>query len=163
MAQYIKRGYRRKIDLTEASRLYEERYSFVEIAAIFGTTRQAVHSCLVRAGVHPVTGRRRPPKRMMSDSAFADLLARMDRIREEYDRLESKYGPREIARIATTRAIAKGQLVPAPCEVCGERPGATERLRRIEAHHDDYTKPLAVRWLCQRHHREWHKHNKAKG
>jgi hypothetical protein len=163
MAQYIKKGYRRKIDSTEAARLYEERYSFAEIAVIFGTSRQAVHLCLVRAGVHVVSGQRRAPKRMMADAAFADLLARMDRIREEYDRLESKYGQRHIARMATTRAIKKGQLVPAPCEVCGEQPGATEHLRRIEAHHDDYTKSLAIRWLCQRHHREWHKHNKAIG
>ena len=35
-----------------------------------------------------------------------------------------------------------------PCEVCGAK---------AEAHHDDYDKPLEVRWLCFKHHREWHK------
>ncbi len=46
----------------------------------------------------------------------------------------------------------KGNLVPQPCEVCG----ATEH---IHAHHDDYSKPLNVRWLCAAHHQEWHTKN----
>lgn len=35
-----------------------------------------------------------------------------------------------------------------PCEVCG--------AEKSEAHHDDYTKPLSVRWLCRSHHRLHH-------
>lgn len=40
-------------------------------------------------------------------------------------------------------------LARQPCERCGRR-------RRVQAHHDDYDKPLEVRWLCPPHHREWH-------
>lgn len=36
-----------------------------------------------------------------------------------------------------------------PCEVCGEQ--------RAHRHHDDYSKPLEVRWLCPRHHGEVHR------
>lgn len=39
--------------------------------------------------------------------------------------------------------IRTGRLIPQPCEVCGEK---------AEAHHDDYSKPLDVRWLCRIHH-----------
>jgi hypothetical protein len=38
----------------------------------------------------------------------------------------------------------RGKLIPKPCEVCGDP--------KVEKHHDDYTKPLEVRWLCKRHH-----------
>lgn len=36
------------------------------------------------------------------------------------------------------------------CEVCGCN-------NNIERHHDDYNKPMAVRFLCKKHHAEWHK------
>lgn len=51
-------------------------------------------------------------------------------------------------RAATSNAIRTGKLVRKPCEVCGEA--------KSEAHHDDYTKPLDVRWLCRVHHMEHH-------
>jgi len=55
-------------------------------------------------------------------------------------------------RKANCRSIAnvyqkRGKLVPKPCEKCGS-------TSRIEKHHDDYQKPLEVRWLCRAHHAE---------
>lgn len=41
-----------------------------------------------------------------------------------------------------------GLLVPQPCEVCGETV--------VDGHHDDYEKPLEVRWLCRSHHKLHH-------
>src|SRR5262245_6556904 len=45
--------------------------------------------------------------------------------------------------------VRLGRLEPRPCEVCG--------WSLALAHHDDYAKPMEVRWLCHAHHREWHK------
>jgi hypothetical protein len=52
------------------------------------------------------------------------------------------------AQIAVGNALRDGKLVRGPCERAGD--GGCGR--RIEAHHDDYSKPLVVRWLCSRHH-----------
>jgi Protein of unknwon function (DUF3310) len=56
-------------------------------------------------------------------------------------------------------AIQIGKLVRQPCERCG----TTEH---VVAHHEDYSKPLDVVWLCKYHHKERHleidKENKNK-
>lgn len=57
---------------------------------------------------------------------------------------------REKASGKVQTAIRKGLLIRQPCERCG----STER---IHAHHDDYSKPLDVMWLCPLHHRQRHK------
>lgn len=46
-------------------------------------------------------------------------------------------------------SIRDGRLHKEPCQQCGSMDG-------IHAHHDDYAKPLNVRWLCAAHHRQWH-------
>lgn len=45
--------------------------------------------------------------------------------------------------------IETGRLTRMPCEVCGE-------TKAVHAHHDDYSKPLEIRWLCVAHHRQHH-------
>ena len=57
-------------------------------------------------------------------------------------------------------AVEKGILIASPCEVCGDHGNLKNGTSRVHAHHDDYNKPLDVRWLCIKHHREWHKNNK---
>jgi len=68
--------------------------------------------------------------------------------RETSQRMREKHPEKEAARRATRSAIERGDLVRQPCEVCGKT--------RVDAHHDDYSKPLEVRWLCRTHHVEHH-------
>lgn len=59
------------------------------------------------------------------------------------------------AHLSTHAAIRQGLLVPEPCEVCGKS--------KVDAHHSDYTRPLAVRWLCRKHHKAIHAAEKSQG
>jgi len=66
-------------------------------------------------------------------------------IAKAHRRYEEKYPERYAAKNTVSNAIRDGRLVKQPCEVCGSK--------KTEAHHDDYTKPLEVRWLCNQHHK----------
>ena len=52
------------------------------------------------------------------------------------------------AHLAVQRAVRNNKLEPQPCEVCGKT--------KTEAHHDDYDKPLEIRWLCHKCHMVYH-------
>lgn len=47
------------------------------------------------------------------------------------------------------RAVKKGTLTKKPCEKCSG-------TLRVQAHHNDYSKPLDVVWLCKRCHERQH-------
>lgn len=61
---------------------------------------------------------------------------------------------RHHARCLLGKAIAAGVVVKKPCVVCGSK--------KSEGHHDDYSKPLNVHWLCRPHHIAHHnKHGRG--
>lgn len=47
------------------------------------------------------------------------------------------------------RAVKLGKIKRLPCTVCGDI--------KSQGHHEDYTKPYDVIWLCSKHHAELHK------
>ena len=58
---------------------------------------------------------------------------------------------RAAANSAVARAIRSGALVrPCACWCCGSDRG-------VVGHHADYSRPLAVSWLCQACHKEVHR------
>ena len=52
------------------------------------------------------------------------------------------------AHNAVQKAKMRGKLFAQPCEICG--------ATNVHAHHEDYSKPLDVIWLCPVHHRWIH-------
>lgn len=60
---------------------------------------------------------------------------------------------RERVRLRTRRAVASGELTKGNCERC-ESPF-------VHAHHEDYSRPLDVMWLCPYHHAERHRERAA--
>jgi uncharacterized protein (DUF983 family) len=63
-------------------------------------------------------------------------------------RRSKKYPEKKYANGVVSYALKSGKIKKQPCEVCGIEPS--------EAHHDDYSKPLDVKWLCFKHHRLLH-------
>lgn len=69
--------------------------------------------------------------------------------RRPYSEMTPEQKAKDTARSYANVYQAKGKILPQPCEVCGAEP--------TEKHHDDYSKPLEVRWFCRRHHLEHHR------
>ena len=81
----------------------------------------------------------------------AAVLARK---RQEYQKNKVRYQRRDKAIYGTDRqrarrtlkdAVRRGLIVkPDHCENCGD----IQHSKRLHGHHDDYVRPLSVRWLC---------------
>ena len=63
-----------------------------------------------------------------------------------------KYPNKYKAHTMVNNAIKSGKLFHEPCEVCNT-------VDNVHAHHDDYLRPLNIRWLCAAHHSQWHRDN----
>jgi DNA-directed RNA polymerase subunit RPC12/RpoP len=78
--------------------------------------------------------------------ARPEVLARRNALLRKY-----RGDPVRAAKIHTRdslrSAVRWGRMERKPCEVCGEK---------AEGHHEDYSKPYDVRWLCRKHHNETH-------
>jgi len=125
--------------VAEAINLYKSGLSYAEVAAFYDVTRQSMFDVLKRRGVKSHAQKKYGEENhFYRGGSFAD------------DRVQG----------VTEKAIKRGILIPQPCEKCGKTGVMADGRNAIQAHHDDYNKPLDVRWLCQEHHHEWHKSNR---
>ena len=88
------------------------------------------------------------PQRKAAVEKFAKSERGRAAARRSSKRSRQRYPEKAKARDAVNHEIKMGRMVRLPCEVCGNP--------KTDAHHDDYSKPLEVRWLCREHHREVH-------
>lgn len=101
----------------------------------------------------------KPTEQPKKRSAYT--LEQIARRREQYKAWQSsdrgrsylaayyrKNRDKQLARVKVRNAILAGKLRRGLCEVCGNP--------KVDGHHDDYSKPLDVRWLCKKHHEELH-------
>ena len=62
---------------------------------------------------------------------------------------KKRYPEKQYARGLLQKAVSLGKIIRQNCEICNDP--------KSQGHHDDYFKPLEVRWLCRIHHAEIHK------
>lgn len=97
-----------------------------------------------------------PPVQSEDEARLAALRVEMKSIKCRLDsrkyRARSETSQKEAARIAVASAVRNGSLIALPC-VCGDA--------KTEAHHDNYSKPLEVRWLCKGCHAAHHRDQKT--
>lgn len=89
--------------------------------------------------------------------AANNRYSKTDKCKERRKVAEEKYKQlpstkkKQLAKWAVKRAVKSGIIDRGVCDVCGSS--------TVHGHHDDYDRQLDVRWLCPRHHHEWHAEN----
>jgi hypothetical protein len=64
-------------------------------------------------------------------------------------RYNAKNRIKRLAKDAIHNAIKAGKMIKQPCKICGKK--------IVEGHHQNYSYPLKVVWLCKKHHLEEHR------
>jgi hypothetical protein len=71
----------------------------------------------------------------------------MRKWRPAYSGLSEENRRKGICRSKLKVYRKRGKIRRGPCEICGVR-------ENVEAHHQDYSRPFFVVWLCRPHHVE---------
>jgi hypothetical protein len=88
------------------------------------------------------------PKRLAAMAAYA--AANPARVRDQGSVVGAESGEASGERCAGERGAGWRVVKPTVCEGCGAE-------KRLHGHHEDYGKPLEVRWLCGMCHKARHR------
>ena len=89
---------------------------------------------------------RRRPEILKRERERRKRLRQDATYREEYNKATN--ARRRKARDYIRNRVRTGKLTREPCVFCGKRDGL--------AHHEDYSKPLDIVWVCHTHHAQIH-------
>jgi hypothetical protein len=87
------------------------------------------------------------PKRVIARKNYAKTEAGKKAHARALKKYRENYHQRYATHIIFCNAVRDGKVEKLPCLICGNE---------AEGHHPDYSKPLDVIWLCNKHHREAH-------
>jgi hypothetical protein len=94
------------------------------------------------------------PRRIAARREYAKTEAGKLSHKKAMESYVVRYPLKKAAHHLLSNAIKYGKIKRQDsCSECGS-------TQKIEAHHDDYSKPLDVRWLCEFCHKDWHRNNK---
>lgn len=94
------------------------------------------------------------PKRVKARAEYAQTEAGKAAGSRAKKSWEKRNAIKKGASTMVGNAVRDGRIEKSEfCEKC------SIKNVRIHGHHDDYAKPLEVRWLCSRCHDEWHRDN----
>jgi hypothetical protein len=76
-------------------------------------------------------------------------VANCDEVHESHRNWIKANPEKRKAQQALQKAVRADKIVRQPCEICGNS--------KSHGHHDDYSKPLVVRWRCALDHGQLHR------
>lgn len=109
--------------------------------------RHKNYTCIacLRAKAADYARRNRDKKRAWNNAYHS---RKSDKRAEKTKIYRARYPEKYAAHQAVQTATRNGTLTASSCVICGSN--------NVHGHHDDYSKPLDVVWLCHQHHMERH-------
>ena len=94
-----------------------------------------------------------PNRRIMNDR-YQSSTAGKASVRRAKANYRERHPEKRRAHVILGNAVRDGRIEkPKECSDCGKAP---QRRHHLQGHHDDYSKPLEVVWLCVACHRDRH-------
>jgi len=136
---------------------YESGMSLADLGHVFGVTRQSIWDLLRRR----IELRDRLELKKKNIKYTPPITRTNLRFGEENHFYRGGKRADERASKTFENEVRYGRIInPEICSECQSTERFKDGRTAIQGHHDDYNKPLEVRWLCQKCHFEWHKHHK---